>query len=119
MTKRADTVDEYIDASPPKVRQKLRVIRKIIKKQAPKALEKISYGIPYYGYHGRLAYFAYTKDHIGLYLMPPVLDKYKNKLGSYKTAKATIQLPLDKEIPVKLVSEMVKYGKELNEGVVN
>lgn len=58
------SVDDYIDKAPREVQAKLKEMRKIIKSAAPRAEEKISYGMPYYGYKGRLAYFAYFKDHM-------------------------------------------------------
>ena len=50
------------------------------KAAAPKAEEQISYGMPYYGYKGRLAYFAYAKHHIGLYAMPPIVKDHAKEL---------------------------------------
>jgi len=52
-----NSVDEHIENSPQEAREKLRQIRKIIKKVSPNSEEKISYGMPYYGYCGRLVYF--------------------------------------------------------------
>ena len=56
------TVNEYILMAPKEAQGKLKQIRRIIKAAAPKALEKLSYGMPYYGYKGRLAYFAHAKN---------------------------------------------------------
>jgi uncharacterized protein YdhG (YjbR/CyaY superfamily) len=55
------TVDAYIEAAPKEARTKLKEIRRIIRAAAPKAEEKISYWMPYYGYYGRLAYFRLAK----------------------------------------------------------
>ena len=57
------------------------------------AQERISYGIPYYGYKGRLAYFRYTKEHIGLYVPPPVIEEHKKEIKAYGTSKATVRFP--------------------------
>lgn len=110
-------VDSYIVAAPKEVRSKLKELRSIIKKAAPKSEEKISYGIPYYGYHGRLAYFRYAKQHIGLYIPPPVIQEYKKELAGYKTAKATVQFLIDEPLPVGLIKKMVKVRAGMNEGV--
>ena len=40
----------------------LRQLRRIITTAVPEAEETISYGMPFYRYHGRLAYFAAHKD---------------------------------------------------------
>ncbi|HAV22883.1 MAG: hypothetical protein A2X67_15200 [Ignavibacteria bacterium GWA2_55_11] len=73
-------VDAYIAASPKTLQGKLRQLRSAIKKAAPDADEKISYGIPYYGLKGRLAYFRFPSRHIGLYIPPPVIQNHKADL---------------------------------------
>jgi uncharacterized protein YdhG (YjbR/CyaY superfamily) len=52
--KHGKDVDDYITLSPKEVQDKLRALREIIKSAAPKAQERISYGMPYYYYKGRL-----------------------------------------------------------------
>jgi uncharacterized protein YdhG (YjbR/CyaY superfamily) len=112
---KAKTVDAYIKSAPKEVRAKLVQMRKAVKSVAPKAQEKISYGMPYYGYKGRLAYFAYAKRHIGLYVMPQVVQNHKNDLRSYETSKATVRFPLDKPLPVSLIKKLVRAGVKKNE----
>jgi uncharacterized protein YdhG (YjbR/CyaY superfamily) len=112
---RPKTVDAYIKSAPKEVRAKLVQLRKLIKSAAPKAKEKISYGMPYYGYKGRLAYFAYAKRHIGLYVMPPIIQAHKNELKDYETSRATVRFPLDKRLPVALINKLVKSGVKKNE----
>lgn len=109
------TVDEYIASAPQEVQGRLKEIRKIIKECAPNAEEKLSYGMPYYGYKGRLAYFAYAKKHIGLYVMPPVIDDHKRELKDYQTATATVRFPLDENLPIPLIKKLVKAGVKNNE----
>lgn len=65
-------VDQYISEFPPDVRERLELIRSIIKKQAPQAEEKISYNMPYYKLNGMLVSFAAWKNHIALYPAPSV-----------------------------------------------
>ncbi len=108
-------VDEYIAKAPKEVQAKLKAIRKAIKEAVPEAMEKISYGMPYYGYKGRLAYFRLAKEHIGLYIAPPVIAEHKNELKDYTTAKATIQFPLEKELPIMLIKKLVKARKQKND----
>ena len=109
------TVDAYIASAPKEVQAKLRELRATIRKTAPKAEEKISYGMPYYGYKGRLAYFAYAKHHVGLYVMPPVVQDHKKELKDYETARATVRFPLNKKLPVALIKKLVKAGIKNNE----
>lgn len=109
------TVDEYIQSAPKEAQEKLRELRDAIKEAAPDSLEKLSYGMPYYGYKGRFAYFAFAKNHIGLYLMPPLIDEHKDELKDYQTAKATIRFPLNKELPMPLIKNLLKIAVRNNE----
>lgn len=109
------TVDEYIALAPPELKERLVTIRTIITSIAPKAEEKLSYGMPYYGYQGRLAYFAYAKEHIGLYLTPPIMEMFAKELKDYSTATATIRFPNNKPLPVTLIKKLIKARRELNE----
>ena len=76
--------------------------------------EQISYGMPYYGYKGRLAYFAYAKHHIGLSAMPPIVKDHAKELRKYKTATATIRFPLNERLPIALVKKLVRVGVRNN-----
>lgn len=113
--KKAKTVDEYIDSAPKEVQGKLKEIRSAIKETAPDAQEKLSYGMPYYGYKGRLAYFAHAKDHVGLYVPPPVIQDFKKELESYSMATATVRFPLNKKLPIALIKKLVKARININE----
>lgn len=105
--KRAKTVDAYIKAAPTKARPMLKTLRKVIKIVAPKAEEKISYGMPYYGYHGRLAYFAAFHDHVSLFVMGVPQRMLQKELKKYKRTKATIHFPIGTKIPVALVKKLI------------
>jgi uncharacterized protein YdhG (YjbR/CyaY superfamily) len=108
-------VDEYIGKAPEEYRGKLDQLRGLIKKCAPNALEKISYGMPYYHYQGRLAYFAYFKNHIGLYIPPPIIENHKEELVNYKISVSAIHFPLDNELPDKLIKKLIKARMKWNE----
>lgn len=108
-------VDEYIAGAPKEVQGKLKELRAAIKSVAPDVLEKISYGMPYYGYKGRLVYFAYFKDHISLFAMPPIPEEYKIKLKNNITGKATIRFALDEKLPLELIRELVRARVKKNE----
>ena len=108
-------VDAYIAAAPKEAQKKLREIRKAIRSVAPKAEEKISYGMPYYSYKGRLAYFAAFKDHVSLFAMPPIVGAEKAELRKYQTGKSTLRFPLDQKLPVTLIRKLVRAGVKRNE----
>ena len=101
-------VDEYIKSAPEGVQEKLHTLRKIIKEECPEAEEKLSYGMPYFGYKGRLVYFAFAKNHVGLYIPPPTIKEHAIELKNYTTATATVQFPLDKDLPTSLIRKLMK-----------
>jgi len=112
---RAKDVDEYIERAPRELQGRLRKLRETIKAAAPQALEKISYSMPYYGYHGRLAYFGVFTHHIGLYIPGSAIQEHKKELAGYVTATAAIQFPHDQKIPFSLVTKLIKFRAKENE----
>ena len=114
-TPKPKDVDAYIAAAPKAVQGKLKQLRAIIRKTAPAAGERISYGMPYYAYKGRLAYFSLWKSHIGLYVPTPVLEEHKRELDAYETTSATVRFPLHKNLPVALIKKLVRARMNKNE----
>jgi len=114
MTKVSKEVEAYISAAPKETQRKLREVRAAIKSVAPTAIESVSYGMPYYNYKGRLAWFGLHKSHIGLYLRPPIIEEHKKELAAYQTTKSAIHLPLDRKIPVPLIKKLVKARMKKN-----
>jgi uncharacterized protein YdhG (YjbR/CyaY superfamily) len=108
-------VDAYIRAAPKEIQGKLREVRGAIREAAPLAHESISYGMAYYAYHGRLAWFGIHTGHIGLYLRPPIVEEYRKDLKGYVTTKSAVHLPLDRKIPVRLIKKMVRARIKMNE----
>ena len=108
-------VDAYIAKAPKQLRPKLKELRSAIKQVAPRAEESISYRMPYYSYKGRLAWFAPMKNHIGLYLRPPVIAEHKKELARYKTTKSAIHFPLDEKLPVTLIKKLIRARMKKNQ----
>jgi uncharacterized protein YdhG (YjbR/CyaY superfamily) len=108
------TVDEYITLHPKQIRAGLDLLRKTIKAAAPGAEEMISYQMPAYKLNGMLAFFSATKNHYGFYPTASPIIVFREKLKSYDTTKGTIRFPLDKPIPVKLVTEIIKWKAKEN-----
>lgn len=103
------SVDEYIAAYPEDVQKKLKDIRKVIKKAAPQASEKLSYGMPAYTFKGMLLYFAAHTNHIGFYPYPSAMEAFKKEISDYRTSKGTMQFPHNKKLPLRLITEIVKF----------
>lgn len=113
-SQKIQTVGGYISQFPPEVREKLDGLRAVIRKEAPGAKEKISYGMPSYSLEGALAYFAAFKKHIGFYPGASGVQAFLPRLAGYKTSKGTIQFPLDRPLPLDLVREIVRFRADEN-----
>ncbi|HAV92491.1 TPA: hypothetical protein DCW38_04845 [candidate division WOR-3 bacterium] len=103
------TVDEYIDSLSGKAKANATIVRKIIKESAPDAEEGIFYNMPGYKLNGPLVYFASYEKHIGFYPTPSGIETFKRELAIYKSAKGSVQFPLSKPMPLKLISKIVKF----------
>ncbi|HUK49492.1 MAG TPA: DUF1801 domain-containing protein [Terriglobales bacterium] len=100
-------VEAYIRAAPIKSRAKLRQLRRIIRISAPDSEEGISYKMPYYNYHGPLIWFAAFKNHIGIFLRPPIIEEHKRELKVYVTTKSAVHFPMNKPLPIPLIRKLV------------
>jgi len=108
-------VDSYLAEAPDEIRDRLIKLRRTIQKAAPRAMERISYGVPFYeyggtGYKGRLVYFAAFKKHISVFrppggMLPRELARERDK---YHAGKATYRFPLDQPFPFTLVGKVIK-----------
>ena len=108
------TVDEYIALHPSPIRTGLALLRKTIKKAAPGAEEMISYQMPAYKLNGMLVFFSAAKTHYGFYPGTGPVIAFKEKIKAFETSKGTIRFPFDKPIPVKLITEIVKWRVKEN-----
>lgn len=102
-------IDEYIAGFPKDVQKVLKEMRSTINKAAPEAEEKISYAIPTFALKGNLVHFAAYKNHIGFYPAPRGIAAFKNELSKYEGGKGTVQFPLDKPLPISLITKIVKF----------
>ena len=108
-------MDEYIAGFPKDVQEILEKIRRTIRKAAPDAEETISYLIPTFTLKGKyLIYFAAYKKHIGVYPVPAGDAKLNEELSVYQMGKGTLQFPLDKPIPLDLITKIVKLRVKEN-----
>ncbi len=106
----AKNIDEYIAGFPPGIQHVLEQIRTAVKQAAPEAQEGISYGMPAFKLHGSpLVYFAAFKNHIGFYATPTGHVKFAKELSKYKQGKGSVQFPMDQPMPLRLISDIVKF----------
>lgn len=114
--KKPITVSEYIGAAPKEVQKKLREMRAVLKKAAPKAEESLKWSMPAFSYDRILFTYAGFKHHLGFYPTPSAVRAFKKELKGCKTAKGSIQFPLEKPLPTALITKIAKFRvKELKE----
>ena len=110
----AKNIDAYIADFPDDVQASMQKVRATIRKAAPRAEEAIKYQIPTFVLNGNLIHFAGYKNHIGLYPGTRAIEEFKDELSGYKLAKGTVQFPLDKPVPVGLISKITKFCMQRN-----
>ena len=110
----ASSIDAYIASFPVEIQAILEQIRSVIKQAAPEAQETIKYAMPTFVFHGNLVHFAAFTHHIGFYPVPTGIEAFKKELSVYKSAKGSVQFPLDKPMPLNLISAITKFRVEEN-----
>jgi uncharacterized protein YdhG (YjbR/CyaY superfamily) len=111
MTKTAKpkTVTEYINAASEEAQKKLREMRACLRKTAPKAEESLKWGMPAFSNKRILFTYAGFKHHVGFYPTPGAIEALKKDLTNYKTAKGSIQFPLNKPLPLPLIRKIAAF----------
>jgi uncharacterized protein YdhG (YjbR/CyaY superfamily) len=117
-----ETIDRYISEQTEEVRPILHKIRETIRAAAPEATEKISWQMPTFWQATvaprgeNLIHFAAFKKHISIFPGGEATAVFADRLTEYKTAKGTIQLPLNQPIPYKLIEDITRLRvSEVNE----
>ncbi|HLA08938.1 MAG TPA: DUF1801 domain-containing protein [Anaerolineales bacterium] len=107
------TVDEYVASLPKPTQKLLKQVRATIKAAAPGAREKINYQIGAFELNGKnLIHFAGWKNHVSLYPIPSGSDAFNKEASKYAAGKGTLKFPLDKPLPLKFITKVVKYRIE-------
>jgi len=109
----AKNIDEYIADFPADVQEKLQKMRATIHAAAPQATEAIKYGIPTFILNGNLVHFGGYKGHIGFYPAPMGIEAFE-EAKQYEAGKGTMQFPLDKPLPLELITRIVQFRVEKN-----
>lgn len=114
-TKNPNSIDVYISTFPAQTQVVLQQIRVAIQKAAPNAEETINYGIPTFKLNGNLVHFGGFKQHIGFYPAPSAIKAFANQLSIYKGAKGSVQFPINEPLPIKLITEIVRFRVKENQ----
>jgi uncharacterized protein YdhG (YjbR/CyaY superfamily) len=108
MTRKANVIDVYLARVSPQQRAALERLRMIIRKAAPGAEERISYGIPAFRLNGKfLVGFGAASNHCSFY-PGAVVTTLGEELKNYSTSKGTIRFQAEKPLPSTLVRKLVK-----------
>ena len=112
----AKNVDDYIATAPKEAQLKLRELRATIKSAAPKAEEWISWGVPFYKYHGVLAGFSAFKNHVSFGFADVLQSKDREILEGkgYRTGKKTVQIKFDQKVPAIAIKQILKAKAKMN-----
>lgn len=113
-----EDVDSYIANSEEEARPILEELRKIIKSTVPNVEEKISWGVPFYRYHGALGGYAVYKNHVSYGSGGSDLqgkDRETLEKEGYKTGKKTIQIKFDQRVPATVIEKIIKEQAKMNE----
>jgi len=108
------TIDEYIAAYPPEIREILEKVRATIREAAPDAQEAMKYRLPTFTLKGNLVHFGAFKKHIGFYPAPSGLEQFREELSAYEGSKGAVRFPLDRPIPYDLIREIVRFRVKEN-----
>jgi len=110
MKKGFTSIDEYIAACPEKTHECLREIRAAIKDTVPNAEEHISYNMPAFKVNGEyFIHFSAWKNHIGMYPIPAGNEAFQKQIEPYRSAKSSLNFPLDQPMPIKLIGKVIKF----------
>ena len=109
-----NNVDAYIADFPEDIQKLLEQVRATIRKSAPEAEETISYAIPTFKLNGNLVHCAGFRNHSGFYPTASGIEAFKKELSAFRSAKGSVQFPIDKSLPVDLISRIVKFRVKEN-----
>ena len=101
--------EAFVKRYPQGTQTLLRMLRLAIRKAVPQATERISYGMPAFFLKRNLVYFNGYRHHIGFYPGALAIVKFKKEISRFKSAKGSVQFPLDKPLPLALVTRIVKF----------
>lgn len=112
----AKNVPAYINSADKSAQPHLRELRKLVKATIPEAEESISWGVPFYKYHGLLAGFSAFKNHLtfGLAFVLADDDRQELEAKGYATGKKTVQIRFDQKLPTTIIQKILKKRAKAN-----
>lgn len=111
--------DEYFLLFPKDVQTKLETLRKTVHAQTSELEEYIGYQMPAFRYKKKpLVYFAAYKNHMGFYPLSEAIIHFEShfKERKYKFSKGAVQFPMNEDLPLDLIQEIVMFRiKEIDQ----
>ncbi len=106
-------VDSYINQFDGEVKDRLNILRELVRSMVPDAEESFSYGLVGYKLKKKpLLYFGGFAKHIGFYATPNGHDAFTKDFAKYKQGKGSVQFPNDQTLPLELIKRVIEYRKE-------
>jgi uncharacterized protein YdhG (YjbR/CyaY superfamily) len=104
------SINEYISTLPENAQKAMEEIIMTIKTMVPNAEERISYNMPAFKVNGEyFIHFSAWKTHIGMYPIPTGNEAFQKQIEPYRSAKSSLNFPLDKPMPIKLIGKFIKF----------
>ena len=109
-----DPIGDYIKSESKEVQGELKKLYAIVRKAAPKAAEKLAWGMPTLHQEGNIVHFAAFKKHMSLFPGADAMKRFEKELGELATSKGTIQFQYGTKLPVALITRIVKFNLKEN-----
>ncbi len=104
------SINEYVSTLPENAQKAMLEIIATIKDNVPNAEEHISYNMPAFKVNGEyFVHFSAWKNHIGMYPIPAGNEAFQKQIEQYRSAKSSLNFPLDKPMPIKLIEKFIKF----------
>jgi len=111
------TVDQFIAKAPAEARPTIEQFRMIMKQALPDAEETISYGKPFFKYHGYVACVTIYAKWLGVEIFDGLSDADREELESlgYQCGSKTFRVAYGQEYPVAVLARLVQAQAKRNQ----
>lgn len=113
-TPKYQSVKEYFEQQPAETVKQLFALKTIIQEVVPEGEELLNYEMPAYsltkgGKRDKQIMIAGYKKFVSIYVGNNILNNFQNDLTEFTVGKASIQFPIDKPLPEKLIRQIILY----------
>jgi uncharacterized protein YdhG (YjbR/CyaY superfamily) len=114
-------VDDYLEAQDDEHRAALARICDIVMETVGDVEEGTSYGMPAFKYRKRPLFgFAVAKTHLSVFpFSPTIIDATRDRLRAFDVSKGTVRFSLERQVPKKLIVDMLRLRKDEIEGILD